>query len=125
MTNALNRAFWAAAGAALLVALALASSARATVTCDYAASGKILEVRILTSFEVMFIGRSGSGIVVGTASAPAMTCTSNPPGVTATVANTDVISISSEPGLQNDIVVIDDAPGLAPGATAEAGDSEI
>ncbi|MGE0028896.1 MAG: calcium-binding protein [Thermoleophilia bacterium] len=123
MTNLLHRALWAAA-AAVLAALALASSAQAAVTCDYAQSGKFLEVRITESNELVTVDVLNGTIRAFDYITPS-TCTSNPPGLTPTVTNTDVIAIAAEAGVKNTTLIIDNAPAFAPGATAEAGTSEI
>ncbi len=120
------RASWAAAAAAAIAAALLApGGAGGAVTCDYAASGKILEVRLTQSNDLAQLEVNGSAIGVRDLFGP-VACSASEPGATATVANTDVISVSSEPGAVNVTVIIEDSGGLAPGVTSEApGTSEI
>lgn len=100
-------------------ALSWTASAQA-VTCDYSKSGTFLEVLIQDSREIVVLDRSGTTIRVADYITPVV-CTSNPPGLTPTVDNTNVITIAAEPGVVGTSLTIDDAPGFAPGATPDPG----
>ena len=107
-------------------ALLFPAAADAAVTCDYAASGKHFEVRMTASNDLAQVGLSGSTNLEVRNLFGVVACTSNPPATQATVTNTDAITISSEIGVQNVTLIIDDVGGMAPGATADpVGDSEI
>jgi hypothetical protein len=114
-----------AAAVAGVAMLAGAGTAQA-VTCDYAQSGQSLEVRIQDSRELVAMDLEAGVIRVFDYITPVV-CTSNPPGLTPTVTNTNVIAIAAEPGVVGTNLTIDDAPGFAPGPTPDpgGGSSEI
>lgn len=117
-------AFAVAAVLAGGVAATAPGGAAAAVLCDYSQSGHFLEVRITSSFELAQVRRVGTTLQVRNAAAVS-TCTSNPAGLTPSVTNTDVISITSDPGVRANTAIIEDAGGLAPGFTDEPGTDEI
>jgi Ca2+-binding RTX toxin-like protein len=123
-----RRPAWRVAAAAIVAAAAFAgaSATAGAVTCDYAQSGHFLEVRIQDSHRIVVMDLSGDTIRIFDYITP-VTCTSNPPALTPTVTNTDVIAIAAETFVVATSLTIDDAPGFVPGATPEpnGGTSEI
>ena len=77
---------------AAIAALSCAGTAQG-VTCDYAQSAHVLDVRIQDSREIVVLDLAGGTIrVFGRVGQ--VNCTSNPAGLTPTVTNTNAVAVA-------------------------------
>ncbi|MBJ7457126.1 MAG: hypothetical protein JHC74_13810 [Thermoleophilia bacterium] len=102
---------------AAIAALSCAGTAQG-VTCDYAQSAHVLDVRIQDSREIVVLDLAGGTIRVFGRSGQ-VSCTSNPAGLTPTVTNTNVVTVAANQGVVGTSLTIDDAPGFVPGFSPE------